>query len=132
MKSSYVQLRIRRRKSEYDQKRPGETISELFTKSVPISVIRGTFAEASSTAKLSLVVSTFAEILRGSYWVRNVSYDDVLNWHRSVDSDFKLSARNEQIDQLIKTAQTLDQRNDKFAQQIPINTMQFDHVPVLQ
>jgi Ca-activated chloride channel family protein len=118
------QLRIR-------YKDPSSSASRLLERAIPGAIVRRSFAEASAPTKLSLVVAAFAEKLRGSYWARNESYDDILaRWDELPDS---LRRRTDVVElrTLIETARSLDRRGDRFDALLPVAKMDFDRVPVL-
>jgi Ca-activated chloride channel family protein len=118
------QLRIR-------YKDPSSSASRLLERAIPGAIVRRSFAEASAPTKLSLVVAAFAEKLRGSYWARNESYDDILaRWDELPDS---LRRRTDVVElrTLIATARSLDRRGDRFDALLPVAKMDFDRVPVL-
>ncbi|HZO13872.1 MAG TPA: VWA domain-containing protein [Polyangiaceae bacterium] len=112
-------------------KQPTGSESSLVEKKLSREVVRASTDELSSPTQLSLAAAQFAEKLRGSYWARNVSYEDIT---RRID---KLSMRERtdvsELKQLVQRARQLDQRGDKFeSQHGPIARMDFDRVPVLR
>ncbi|MBW2527948.1 MAG: von Willebrand factor type A domain-containing protein [Deltaproteobacteria bacterium] len=113
-------------------KRPNGSRSELVQHELPSSVVRGSFDSASSPTQLSHVAATFGEKLRGSYWVRNVSYDQILGMYEQLSSSIKSDERVAELGKLIRKAQSLDSRGDKFEQEMPVAMMDFDRVPVLR
>ena len=52
--------------------------SQKVEKALPTAIVRQSVEAASGPTQLSLVVALFAEKLRGSYWARNVPYEDLL------------------------------------------------------
>ena len=79
-----------------------------------------------------LVVAAFAEKLRQSYWVRNLSYDQILAHLAKIPAPLAKRGDVQILRQLIQTARRLDNRGDKFAQSVPVQRMDFDRVPVLR
>ncbi len=113
-------------------KAPEGGASKLIEKVLPRVVVRGSLTEASTPAQLSLVVASFAEKLRGSYWVRNLSYGEILTLHDSLDPRLGQQAEVQELRSLIVQAEQLDKRGDKFASLGSAGDMEFDHVPILQ
>lgn len=113
-------------------KTPGDETSTLLERQVPFAIVRTDYASASPPAKLSIVVSAFAEKLRGSYWVRNMTYDDILALWNEIPSELRSYEEVKELHELIRTAQRLDQRGDKFEADVPVASMDFDRVPVLK
>jgi Ca-activated chloride channel family protein len=80
-----------------------------------------------------LVAAQFAEKLRGSYWARNVNYDDIKGRLASIKAPLRNSAQVVELERLIAKAVQLDKRSDKFAAEHgPVAMMDFDRVPVLR
>ncbi|MCP4664596.1 MAG: VWA domain-containing protein, partial [bacterium] len=106
--------------------------SQEIAKALPPSIVRSSLSEATPAARLSLVVASFAEKLRGSYWVRNLTWDQVLDLEAQLDSGLRDRPEVAELRSLIARAAQLDQRPDRFAELVPVAEMDFDHVPVLQ
>jgi Ca-activated chloride channel family protein len=112
-------------------KQPTGGASSLVEKTLSREIVRSSTDALSSPTQLSLAAAQFAEKLRGSYWARNVSYDDIV---RRID---RLSTRERadvaELRSLVDRARQLDKRGDKFASEHgPIARMDFDRVPVLR
>jgi Ca-activated chloride channel family protein len=122
---NFVTIRIRHKTPE------GET-STMFERQVPFEIVRGDYASASPPAKLSIVVSAFAEKLRGSYWVRNLTYDDILVLWNEIPTALRSQQEVKELHGLVLKAKVLDHRGDKFEADVPVASMDFDHVPVLK
>ncbi len=113
-------------------KAPGGQTSRLLKKVLPSRVVRATFASAAPPTQLSLVVAGFAEKLRRSYWVRNLTYDQLLANLDRIPAPLSRRSDVVRLRQLILTARRLDNRGDKYAQIVPVDRMDFDRVPVLR
>ncbi len=113
-------------------KRPSGGASALIETSISRSVVRSATDGLSSPSQLSLAAAQFAEKLRGSYWARNVSYDDILRRFDMVSETLRQRADVVELRSLVEKARSLDQRGDKFAGHGPIAMMDFDRVPILR
>jgi Ca-activated chloride channel family protein len=111
---------------------PDGKASNRIEREVPFAVVTGDYGSATPPAQLSMVVSLFAEKLRGSYWVRHVSYDDVLALWNGLPSSLRHHEQVEELHRLVIKAQDLDRRGDKFETDLPIASMDFDRLPVLK
>jgi Ca-activated chloride channel family protein len=112
-------------------KAPHGERSGLIERPMPGSIVHASFVSASAPTKLSLVVAGFAEKLRGSYWARNLSYDDLLALWDQIPQGLRLRQDVAELRSLIATARALDHRPDRFAPLLPVARMDFDRVPVL-
>lgn len=107
--------------------------SLLVEKDLPRSIVRTSADALSSPTQLSLVAAQFAEKLRGSYWARNVSYDDILRRFEHIQAPLRHREDVVGLKRLVERARDIDKRGDKFADKHgPIARMDFDHVPVLR
>lgn len=120
----FAQLKIR-------HKRPEGGASALIEKKLPGSIVRGDYASASSPTKLSLCAAAFAEKLRGSYWVRTLSWEDLQDLYAEIPESMRKRDDVRELGELIDKAKRLDRRGDKFEKDAPIASMDFDNVPVL-
>ena len=111
-------------------KQPGDAQSWLMERALTGDIVRSSMAQASPPARLSLAVSMLAEKLRGSYWVRNVSYDDIDQLLKGLPDGVRRSTAVDDFTTMLATAHQLDQREDRFAT-IPAGS-NFDRVPVLR
>jgi Ca-activated chloride channel family protein len=111
-------------------KLPGSDTSNLVEDELGTHIIRASIADASPLSRLALTSSTFAEKLRGSYWVRGLKYDDVKALWSSLPADLKKRGDVAELGQLIDKARALDRRGDRFEGEQPVATMDFDHLPV--
>jgi Ca-activated chloride channel family protein len=99
---------------------------------VPRSIVRDADGELSSPTQLSLIVAQFAEKLRGSYWARNIGYEDILSRFDMLAPALRQRADVVGLRRLVEKARDLDTRGDKFVSQGPVARMDFDRVPVLR
>ena len=122
---SFATVRIR-------LKTPDGDTSAQIDREVPFAVVRKNYASASPPVKLSIVAAAFAEKLRGSYWVRNLSYDQILALWNDVPAPLCDREEVRGLRELIVKAKTLDCRGDKFEADVPLVRMDFDRLPVLK
>jgi Ca-activated chloride channel family protein len=114
-------------------KNPEGGASKLVEQRLVHSIVRDSASQLSSPTQLSLVAAQFAEKLRGSYWARNVNYDDIKGRLASIKAPLRNSAQVLELERLIAKAVQLDKRTDKFASAHgPVAMMDFDRVPVLR
>ena len=113
-------------------KAPQGEVSKLVEKAVPRSVVHGSLDELSSPGQLALAAAELGEKLRGSYWARNLGYDDILARFKLIRGSLGDRADVTELRRLVETAKRLDKRPDKFAQHGPVAQMDFDQVPVLR
>lgn len=121
---SFGTLRIR-------YKAPEGGDSKLIEKPLPASVLRPTYGRATPPTRLSYVAAAFAEKLRGSYWVRPLTYDALFSLWEEVGQPLKAREDVAELGALIHKARGLDHREDRFESFAPVSTMDFDRVPTL-
>jgi Ca-activated chloride channel family protein len=119
---SFGTLRIR-------YKAPEGGSSRLMEKVMPSSVLRSSYAKASPPTRLAYVAAAFAEKLRGSYWVRPLSYAQLLSLWEEVGEPLRDRKDVAELGSLIRKAMAIDRRADHFEQFAPVSTMDFDRVP---
>jgi hypothetical protein len=78
------------------------------------------FSGASPSAQLALVSAAFAEKLRGSYWVRGVSYRRLLGVWEQLPASLRKTPQVQELGTLIQRAQTLDTRPDPYERLAPL------------
>lgn len=126
---SFATLRIR-------YKDPGTTLeagtSQKVEKALPTGIVRQSLEAASGPTQLSLVVALFAEKLRGSYWARTVTYEDLMKLWAQLPERLRTREEVSELRQLIQQARAYDKRGDKFEKTAPVANMDFDHVPVVR
>jgi Ca-activated chloride channel family protein len=110
----------------------GAGTSQQVRKALPMAMVRPSLDAASGPSRLSLVVALFAEKLRGSYWARTVTYEDLLRLWTQLPEGLRAREQVAELRQLIQAARAYDQREDRFEKTAPAATMDFDHVPVVR
>jgi Ca-activated chloride channel family protein len=117
-------LRIRYRVPE------GDRVQQV---QVPLAAaaLHPTLEHASGEAQLSFLVAQFAEKLRGSYWVRHVAWTALLERHAALPEGVRARPEVRELQALIDRARALDTAPDRFARDLPVERMDFDHVPVV-
>jgi Ca-activated chloride channel family protein len=113
-------------------KQPDGHTSALVEKALPMSIVRDDLKSATGPARLSLVAAGFAEKLRGSYWARNLKWDELLAMWEQLPPPLKERKQVAELRQLMLTARRLDARGDRFEKEVPVASMDFDRVPVLR
>jgi Ca-activated chloride channel family protein len=113
-------------------KKPRGNKSTLLEKPLPGTLIRDSYADAAPPTRLSLVAATYAEKLRGSYWVRNLTWGEIREMYDGIPRDLRSTEPVAELGRLIDTAARLDRRSDKFESDLPLAQMNFDRVPVLK
>ena len=79
-----------------------------FSETIFTSHIEPAFAQASAGFQLACAVAEFAEILRGSYWARNGSFDSVYSVLRELTAQIDTEEFIELLG-LVRTAMTLEE-----------------------
>ncbi|MBZ4419132.1 von Willebrand factor type A domain-containing protein [Myxococcus sp. RHSTA-1-4] len=105
--------------------------SKLMEKPLPSSLLRPAYGRAAPPTRLSYVAAAFAEKLRGSYWVRPLSYEGLLSLWEEIGQPLKGRADVVELGDLIRKAHALDRREDRFEPFAPVSAMDFDRVPTL-
>ena len=127
--SSFATMRIR-------YKDPSTTLeagtSGLVEKALPTAIVRQSMEAAAGPSQLSVVVALFAEKLRGSYWARTVTYEQLLRLWSELPERIRTRPEVLELRELIRTAQAYDKRGDKFERTAPVANMDFDHIPVVR
>ena len=113
-------------------KQPQGGQSALVEKALPMEVVRDTLGSATGPTRMSLVAAGFAEKLRGSYWTRNLSWDDLLATWELLPPALKERQQSQELRTLILTAKRLDRRPDRWEKEVPLAQMDFDRIPVLR
>ena len=113
-------------------KAPEGGASQLVEQPLPASLVRDSVAKASSTARLSLVAAAFAEKLRGSYWVRTLGWGQLVGLYDALPGTLRSRPDVAELGDLLRRAQALDQRPDRFEAVAPVSTMDFDRPPRLK
>ncbi|MBL8952999.1 MAG: von Willebrand factor type A domain-containing protein [Myxococcaceae bacterium] len=117
-------------RARYKQPQGGQ--SALVEKALPMEVVRDSLGGATGPTRMSLVAAGFAEKLRGSYWARNLSWDDLLATWELLPPALKDRQQSKELRDLILTAKRLDHRPDRWEKEVPLAQMDFDRIPVLR
>lgn len=121
-------LRIRAQ----DPRGVGQGKALLIEEELSARLVRKDLASAAPLSRLAMVASAFGEKLRGSYWARTLSWDDVHALWRALPDEVRARADVAELGALIARARTLDGRGDRFESEQPVATMGFDELPVLR
>ncbi|NMO15262.1 DUF3520 domain-containing protein [Pyxidicoccus fallax] len=95
-------------------------------KLLPSSLLRSSYARAAPATRLAYVAAAFAEKLRGSFWTRSLDWARLHSLWEDVGEPFRNRADVVTLGALIRKAQALDTRKDRFA---PGTAMDLDNVP---
>jgi hypothetical protein len=98
-------------------------------KLLPSSLLRASYARAAPATRLAYVASAFAEKLRGSYWTRTLDWARLATLCEDVGEPLHGRPDVVELGALIRKAQALDKRKDRFERVAPLNTMDFDRAP---
>jgi Ca-activated chloride channel family protein len=121
----FGELRIR-------YKDPDGGPSRLIRRELRANIVRDSIAKASSPTRLSYVVAAFAEMLRGSYWVRSLDYAQLRSLYGGISRSLRNQDQVKELGALIVRAEQLDSRDDRFEDDLPVAQMNFDRVPILK
>jgi Ca-activated chloride channel family protein len=113
-------------------KTPRSETSDKIERDLPMSLVRSAWSDAAPPTQLSVVAAAYAEKLRGSYWVRNLTWADIQRLYAEIDEDLRADPDVAELGRLIDRASGLDRRGDKFERDLPLAKMDFDTVPVLR
>ncbi|OJT20665.1 VWA domain-containing protein [Archangium sp. Cb G35] len=122
---SFATLRIR-------YKAPEGGDSRELEKHLPVSILRPAYGHTAPPTRLSYVAAAFAEKLRGSYWVRTLSWPQLVSLWEELDEPLRDRPDVRELGALIRKAHGLDRRTDRFEQLAPVVSMDFDRVPVIK
>jgi hypothetical protein len=96
---------------------------------LPSSVLRSSYAKAAPATRLAWVASAFAEKLRGSYWTRTLEWPRLAALCDDVGEPLRSRPDVVELGALIRKAQTLDKRKDRYEVTVPVSTMDYDTAP---
>ncbi|MEM9455370.1 MAG: von Willebrand factor type A domain-containing protein [Myxococcota bacterium] len=113
-------------------KTPRASSSTKIERKLPGTLVRAAWGDAAPPTQLSVVAAAYAEKLRGSYWVRNLTWSQVQGLYDEIDAELEAQPEVRELGRLIDAAARLDQRGDKFEADLPVARMDFDRVPVLR
>ncbi len=89
--------------------------SQLMTKTLKGLMPSAGFLQASASARLSAVVAAFAEKLRGSRWVRKVSYAELRSWFDGLPAAMRLGVEVGDLGIMMQQAQRFGEGARKYA-----------------
>jgi Ca-activated chloride channel family protein len=113
-------------------KAPDGEMSRLVEKTLVPEILRPSFQDASAVARLGFVAASFAEKLRGSYWARALTWGGLQNLWQEIGDAVPAREEVRELGSLIRQAAAIDHRRDRFEDEEPLATMDFDRLPVLQ
>jgi Ca-activated chloride channel family protein len=113
-------------------KQPHGGQSALVEKALPTEVVRDSVSAATGPTRMSLVAAGFAEKLRGSYWARNLTWDELIATFEALPEALKSRQQSQELRTLILTAKRLDKRPDRWEREMPLAQMDYDRIPVLR
>ncbi|MBJ6759938.1 von Willebrand factor type A domain-containing protein [Myxococcaceae bacterium JPH2] len=96
---------------------------------LPSEAMRSSFEAAAPTTRLAYVAAAFAEKLRGSYWIRPLTYDRLIGLWEGLGPALKDRPDVKTLGALIRTTRSLDKRDDRFESIVPVRGMDFDRAP---
>ncbi|QSQ23012.1 von Willebrand factor type A domain-containing protein [Pyxidicoccus parkwayensis] len=109
----------------------GGTSWRRVQKLLPSSVLRTSYARAAPATRLAYVAAAFAEKLRGSYWTRTLDWARLAALCDDVGEPFHGRPDVVELGALIRKAQGLDKRKDKYEATSPASAMDYDRAPEL-
>lgn len=133
--------------------RPGESITALVEykpkqdASGPIALVRAHYLDRKGSRReveidaefedelhpdetVALVAAGLAEKLRGAYWARTLTYDDLADALAGLPPEVAGRASVKALAQMVSRAKALDDRPDRFAEEQPLGGMSFDALPL--
>ncbi|MCY1019477.1 YfbK domain-containing protein [Pyxidicoccus sp. MSG2] len=113
-------------------KAPEGGSSREVVKSLPARILRPSYADASSPSRLSYVAAAFAEKLRASYWMRPLTWEQLISLHEQVGPPLSQRPEVVELGSLIRKAASLDHRTDRFEAVAPVRLMDGDRVPRIE
>ncbi|MFP2911232.1 von Willebrand factor type A domain-containing protein [Pyxidicoccus sp. 3LFB2] len=107
----------------------GSTSWRRVQKLLPSSLLRSSYTRAAPATRLAYVASAFAEKLRGSYWTRTLDWPRLAALCDDVGEPLRGRSDVVALGALIRKAQALDKRKDRFERVAPVSTMDYDNAP---
>ncbi len=92
--------------------------------------IRPALTAAEPATVLAMVVAAYAEKLRGSYWVRELTWDAIQDLHGRIAPPLQTRPEVVELGALIDRAARLDRRPDRYDD--ALSQMDFERMPVLK
>ncbi|MCP3141755.1 YfbK domain-containing protein [Pyxidicoccus xibeiensis] len=96
---------------------------------LPSSVLKSSYARAAPATRLAYVASAFAEKLRGSFWMRTLDWARLHALWEEVGEPLRSRQDVAELGALIRKAQALDKRKDRYERQVPLTNMDLDQAP---
>jgi Ca-activated chloride channel family protein len=93
--------------------------------------IRASLADAAPATVLAMVVAAYAEKLRGSYWVRELSWAEIEELHGRIAAPLQHRPEVVELGELIIRAGRLDHRGDRY-DDATFSQLEFERMPVLK
>ncbi|NVJ16264.1 von Willebrand factor type A domain-containing protein [Myxococcus sp. AM010] len=98
---------------------------------MPSSTLRSDYARAAASTRLAYVASAFAEKLRASFWTRALDWPRLLALWEGLGEPLRAREDVARLGALIRKAQALDTRKERFERLMPGGSSDFDDVPSL-
>lgn len=98
---------------------------------MPSSTLRSDYARAAASTRLAYVAAAFAEKLRGSFWTRALDWPRLLALWDGIGEPLRSRKDVVELGTLIRKAQALDTRKNRFERLMPSGASDFDDVPSL-
>ncbi|AEI64801.1 YfbK domain-containing protein [Corallococcus macrosporus] len=98
---------------------------------MPSSMLRSDYARTAASTRLAYVAAAFAEKLRGSFWTRALDWPRLLTLWEGIGEPLRGREDVAELGALIRKAQALDTRKDRFERLAPTGSSDFDDVPPL-
>jgi Ca-activated chloride channel family protein len=89
-------------------------------------------ARGTPPVRVALVVAALAEKLRGSYWIRDVTWADIQRWFSELPPDVVARAEVAELGRLIAAAAEHDRRPASPDREFAGSPLELDRMPVLQ
>jgi Ca-activated chloride channel family protein len=86
---------------------------------------------AEPSTVLAVVVAAYAEKLRGSYWVRDLTWAQIQGLYAEIAPSLRERPEIAELGELIDRAARLDRRGDRD-EDIALSQLEFERMPVLK
>lgn len=90
------------------------------------------FADTDARSAVAIVGAAMAEKLRGSYWARTLTWDDIISLHEALPAPAAAAPEIKRLGKLLQAARSADARPDPFESKKPRADMDFDELPILE
>lgn len=111
-------------------RRPHTGLTAEIIRPVPAQV-RPSLADAEPATVLAMVVAAYAEKLRGSYWVRELTWAKIKELHGQIAAPLLERPEVVELGELIERATRLDRRSERY-DDIAFSQLEFERMPVLE